>query len=197
MSGSSPWIQTYGVAEPWWGRQAGISSLLRVTSDEVLVGGRVDSGGTSILHKPDTFVFGENPCKIHCFSPCKDGGWIHIYEAWKRGMVPECTFVLEHFWFLSYSPVAMQGIMMIQMNCTDLSFLINQRVVENYSVKLYMIEHVAATLSWDNSSKWKLLQQYCLSCPCFTFKIGIMIFRNKIFTDMIFFSSIISLKHNS
>ncbi len=56
-------------------RQAGISSLLRVTSDEVPCGGSgVDSGGhhnASLLHKPGTFVFGEKPCKIHCFHPAK------------------------------------------------------------------------------------------------------------------------------
>lgn len=109
----------------------------------------------------------------------------HLWSMKKRGMVPKCTFVMEHFWFLS-SPIAMQGII-DDSNELYWSLLSNQRVVENYSVKLYMIEHVAATLPWDNSSKWKLLQQYCLSCPCFTFKIGIMIFRNKIFTDLIFF----------
>lgn len=56
-------------------RQAGFSSLLRVTSDEVPCGGSgVDSGGhdnASLLHKPGTFVFGENPCKMYCFHPAK------------------------------------------------------------------------------------------------------------------------------
>ena len=68
----------YGVAGPWWGRQA--SPLLRATSEEVPCGGSgVESGGhhhASLLLKPGTFVFGEKPCKIH--SACK----IHPVQAW-------------------------------------------------------------------------------------------------------------------
>lgn len=85
----------YGVAGPWWGRQAGISSLRGETSDEVPCGGSgVDSGGhhyASLPHKPGTFVFGEKPCKIHCFHPAKaEDGFILWSPCTEQG--EECLY---------------------------------------------------------------------------------------------------------
>lgn len=57
----------------------------------------------------------------------------------ESGIVP---YTVALCWSLSRSPVAVQG----AVHCTDLSFLINGRVMENYSVGLYMIEHVAGAL---------------------------------------------------
>lgn len=48
-------------------------------------GSGVDSRGTGILHKHDTFVFGENLCKIHCFHPAQtEGVYTFLRHTWKR-----------------------------------------------------------------------------------------------------------------
>lgn len=83
------WVRLFAVFDEWvfppktqtwiWSsrasmRQAGISSILNVTSDKVPCGGSgVDSGGhlsASLLHKPRTFVFGEKDMQNSLFSPC-------------------------------------------------------------------------------------------------------------------------------
>lgn len=105
----------YGVAGPRWSRLA--SPLFRVTSDEFPCGGSgVDSGGhhnASFLHKPGTFVFWGEAMQNSLFSPCEDRGWINIFEAQRRGALPSCCFVLEHFSciFPSCPPITLQGTM--------------------------------------------------------------------------------------
>lgn len=114
----------YGVAGPWWGRQAGISSLCGETSDEVPCGGSgVDSGGhhyASLPHKPGTFVFGEKPCKIHCFHPAKaEDGFILWSPCTEQG--EECLY----FPPFACSVVVMQrhGDNSLFLLCTNLSLI--------------------------------------------------------------------------